>query len=80
MDLCLTAVGRGAYIRKVERVRGKLQHSVIATYPNVSQFWKYKPEEFLKIPLYTRDYPPCRSCRGGRGTARSSAIMPARPL
>jgi branched-chain amino acid transport system substrate-binding protein len=53
---------QNVYIRKVERVGGKLQNSVIATYPNVSQFWKYNPEEFLKMPLYTRDYPPCRFC------------------
>jgi branched-chain amino acid transport system substrate-binding protein len=36
-------------------------NSVIFTYPAVSQFWKYNPDEFLKIPLYTRDYPPCKS-------------------
>jgi branched-chain amino acid transport system substrate-binding protein len=45
------------YIRKVERVGGELQNTVIYTYPNVSQFWKYKPEEFLKQPVYSRDYP-----------------------
>ena len=50
------------YVRKVERVGGKLQNSVIFTYPAVSQFWKYNPDEFLKMPLYTRDYPPCKSC------------------
>ncbi len=46
------------YIRKVERVGGNLQNTVIYTYPNVSQFWKYKPEEFLKEPVYSRDYSP----------------------
>ena len=50
------------YIRKVERVGGKLQNTVIYTYPNVSQFWKYNPEEFLKQPVYSRDFPPCRHC------------------
>jgi branched-chain amino acid transport system substrate-binding protein len=50
------------YIRKVERVGGKLQNSVIYTYPAVSQFWKYNPEEFLKQPVYSRDFPPCRHC------------------
>ena len=50
------------YIRKVERVGGKLQNTVIATFPAVSQFWKYNPEEFLKQPLYTRDSPPCKYC------------------
>jgi len=44
------------YIRKVERVGGNLQNTVIYTYPNVSQFWKYKSEEFLKQPVYSRDY------------------------
>ena len=48
------------YIRKVERVGGELQNTVIYTYPNVSQFWKYKPEEFLKQPVYSRDYPPLK--------------------
>ena len=50
------------YIRKVERVGGRLQNTVIATYPAVSQFWKYKPEDFLKQPLYGRDHPPCKAC------------------
>jgi branched-chain amino acid transport system substrate-binding protein len=50
------------YIRKVERVSGKLQNTVIATYPAVTQFWKYKPDEYLKRPLYSRDYPPCKHC------------------
>jgi len=50
------------YIRKVERVGGKLQNTVIFTYPLVSQFWKYNPEEFLKQPVYSRDFPPCKHC------------------
>jgi branched-chain amino acid transport system substrate-binding protein len=50
------------YVRKVERVGGRLQNTVIATIPAVSQFWKYKPEEYMKQPLYTRDYPPCKAC------------------
>ncbi len=48
------------YILKVERVGGKLQNTVIHTYPIISQFWTYKPEEFLKQPAYGRDYPPVR--------------------
>jgi len=28
----------------------------------VSQFWKYTPEEFLKQPVYSREFPPCRHC------------------
>jgi len=46
------------YILKVEKVTGRLQNSVIHTYPMVSQFWTYKPEEFLKTPPYDRNYPP----------------------
>lgn len=48
------------YILKVERVGGKLQNTVVHTYPMVSQFWTYSPQEFLKLPLYGRDYPPAR--------------------
>jgi branched-chain amino acid transport system substrate-binding protein len=50
------------YVRKVEKVQGRLQNTVIHTFPNVSQFWTYKAEEFLKNPVYSRDYPPCRHC------------------
>jgi len=53
---------QNVYVRKVERVNGRLQNSVIHTFPNVSQFWTYKPEEFLKAPAYSRDYPPCTNC------------------
>ena len=49
------------YIRKVEREEGRLVNSVIYTYPNVSQFWSYKPEEFLKNPVYSRDWPPAKN-------------------
>jgi branched-chain amino acid transport system substrate-binding protein len=28
----------------------------------VSQFWIYKPDEYLKNPVYSRDYPPCKHC------------------
>ncbi|WP_225704787.1 ABC transporter substrate-binding protein [Bradyrhizobium cenepequi] len=47
-------------IRKVERKDGKLQNTVIKTYPAVSQFWTYKPEEFLKSPVYSRDWTPVK--------------------
>jgi branched-chain amino acid transport system substrate-binding protein len=51
---------QNVYIRKVERVGGELQNTVIQTYPNVSQFWKYNPEEFLKQPVYSREFPPLK--------------------
>ena len=50
------------YIRKVERVDGKLQNTVIHTYTHVSQFWKYDPQKFLEQPVYSREFPPCRHC------------------
>jgi len=43
------------YIRKVEKKDGKLVNSVIKTYPNVSQFWTYDPDEFLRKPVYNRE-------------------------
>jgi branched-chain amino acid transport system substrate-binding protein len=48
------------YIVRVEKVGGRLQNTVIHTYPMVSQFWTYRPEEFLKTPAYDRSYPPVR--------------------
>ena len=42
------------YVRRVERVNGELQNTVIETFPNVSQFWKYKPADYLREPLYSR--------------------------
>ena len=53
---------QNVYVRKVERVGGRLQNTVIHTFPNISQFWTYKAEDFLKNPVYSRDYPPCKSC------------------
>jgi branched-chain amino acid transport system substrate-binding protein len=50
------------YIRRVERKSGELWNTVIQTYPNVSQFWTYPAEEFLKQPVYDRNFPPCRFC------------------
>src|ERR1700754_2244683 len=49
------------YIRKVTRKEGRLVNSVIKTYPNVSQFWTYDKAEFLKNPVYSRDYPPAKN-------------------
>jgi branched-chain amino acid transport system substrate-binding protein len=46
------------YIRKVERKDGRLQNTVIQTYPNVSQFWKFDPAAYLRQPLYSRQVVP----------------------
>ena len=61
--IALDALGnptQNVYILKVERAGDRLQNSVIHTYPAVSQFWTYTPEEFLKEPAYGRDYPPAK--------------------
>ncbi|WP_213771013.1 ABC transporter substrate-binding protein [Bradyrhizobium sp. dw_78] len=45
------------YIRKVvKRADGKFWNVPIQTYPNVSQFWKYDPETYLKQPPYSRTF------------------------
>ena len=43
---------QNVYIRKVEKKDGVLQNTVIATYPNVNQFWKWTPEQYLAMPSY----------------------------
>jgi branched-chain amino acid transport system substrate-binding protein len=56
------------YIKKVERTKmfgypkAELWNVVIKTYPHVSQFWTYGEKEFLKQPVYSRDFPPCKYC------------------
>jgi branched-chain amino acid transport system substrate-binding protein len=49
------------YIRKVEKKDARLVNTNLYTYPNVSQFWTYDPKEFLKQPVYSRDWPPMKS-------------------
>jgi len=49
------------YIRQVQRKDGRLVNAVVKTYPNVSQFWKYDPKQFLANPVYSRDYPPAKN-------------------
>ena len=53
---------QNVYVRRVERVDGRLQNTVIHTFPSVSQFWTYRPDAYLKNPVYSRDWPPCRGC------------------
>jgi len=59
---------QNVYIRRVEKKemfgypKPELWNVVIKTYPQVSQFWKWSKEEFLKQPVYSRDYPPCKYC------------------
>jgi branched-chain amino acid transport system substrate-binding protein len=56
------------YIKKVEKKKmfdypqEELWNTVIKTYPEVGQFWKYDKNAYLKTPLYSRDFPPCKYC------------------
>jgi branched-chain amino acid transport system substrate-binding protein len=56
------------YIKKVEKKKmfgydkDELWNTVIKTYPNVGQFGQFKKDEFLKQPVYSRDFPPCKFC------------------
>jgi len=49
------------YIRKVEKKDGKYVNAIVKTYPNVSQFWTYSKDAFLKEPVFSRDYPPAKN-------------------
>jgi branched-chain amino acid transport system substrate-binding protein len=65
-------VTQNSYIRKVERVGGdrlglgvkpdSLWNVVAKTYPAVSQFWTWPSQEFLKQPVYSKEFPPCKFC------------------
>jgi branched-chain amino acid transport system substrate-binding protein len=49
------------YVRKVERKDGVLVNTIVETIPDVSQFWKYDPKQFLASPTYSRDYPTSKN-------------------
>ena len=49
------------YIRKVTRVNGKLVNTIVAKYPQVSQFWTYDSAQFVRQPTFSRDYPPSKN-------------------
>jgi len=59
---------QNVYVKKVEKTKmfgypkDELWNVVIKTYPHVSQFWTYGKDAFLKQPVYSRDYPPCKYC------------------
>jgi branched-chain amino acid transport system substrate-binding protein len=60
---------QNVYIKRVEKTKmlgydkEELWNTVIKTYPNVSQFWKYGKAAFLAQPVYSRDFPPCKFCQ-----------------
>ena len=67
LDDTNTVVGP-IYIKKVEKKKmfgypkAELWNTVVKTYPHVSQFWTYDKAKFLKQPVYSRTFPPCKYC------------------
>ena len=49
------------YVRKVERKDGALVNTIVETIPDVTQFWKYDPKQFLASPPYSREYPTAKN-------------------
>lgn len=47
------------FLNQVKNINGEWRNSVIKTYPKVSQFWTFDPEEYQADPPYDRDYPDC---------------------
>ena len=59
------------YIKKVEKKKmfgydkDELWNTVTKTYPNVSQFWTYGKDKFLRSPSTTRTSRPASSANNG---------------
>jgi branched-chain amino acid transport system substrate-binding protein len=49
------------FIRRIEKAGSKLTNVTLKTYANVSQFWPYTEQDYLKQPPYSRDWPPVAS-------------------
>jgi branched-chain amino acid transport system substrate-binding protein len=47
------------FLNQVKLINGEWRNSVIKTYPQVSQFWTFDPEEYQSEPPYDRDHPAC---------------------
>lgn len=50
------------YLRKVDRIGDHLGNAEFLTFKDVSQFWTFDVDDYLKHPVYSRDYPPCTHC------------------
>ena len=70
------------YIKKVEKKKlfgydkEELWNTVIKTYPNVSQFWTYGKEAFLKQPVYCARLPALQILRVTPAGIRKSKSRP----
>lgn len=54
---------QNVYVRRVEKVNGKLQNTVIDTFENVSQFFHWTEPQYLSGRVYSASYPPCKNCQ-----------------
>ncbi len=69
LDLTTKSPIENVYIKKVEKKKmfgydkDELWNTVIKTYPAVGTFWTYDKATFLKQPVYSRDFPPCKYCQ-----------------
>jgi branched-chain amino acid transport system substrate-binding protein len=53
---------QNCYIRQAKKVSDRYENVIVHTYPMCSQFWNRQPEEFLALPPYSKNYPPCPHC------------------
>jgi branched-chain amino acid transport system substrate-binding protein len=49
---------RDFYLVELVKKDGKIFDKIIDSFRDVSQFWTLEPEEFLKNPVFSRDFPP----------------------
>jgi branched-chain amino acid transport system substrate-binding protein len=48
-------------VELVKNQDGKIGEKVIKTFPNVSQFWIFTPQQLAKLPLFSRTFPKVSS-------------------
>jgi branched-chain amino acid transport system substrate-binding protein len=46
------------FIRRIEKAGGQLTNITQKTYQNISQFWPYEEQDYLRQPVYSREWPP----------------------
>jgi len=49
---------RNFYLVKLVKKDGKIIDEPFHTFPEVSQFWTFDPEEFMAQPMFSREFPP----------------------
>ena len=47
------------FLNQVKNINGEWRNSIVKTYPHVSEFWTFDPEQYQKNPPYDRDHPSC---------------------